>query len=71
MGEAVSVYISPKSGPHILGLPSSDILEIFNNKFHCKISVNWKLFLAYFISEVVLFSLMWLLMMVNEKRKTL
>lgn len=55
MGEAVSVYISPKSGPHILGLPSSDILEIFNNKISlqdiCKLEIISGLF--HFWSGVV------------------
>lgn len=71
MGEAVTVYISPQSGPLFLGLPFLDILEILSNKFPCKRCANGKLFLACnFISEV-LFSLMRVLMMVNEEKKTL
>lgn len=72
MGKAVTVYISPKFGPHFLGLRFLDILEVLSNKFHCKLCVNGKLFLGCcFISEAVLFSLMRFLMMLNEKKKTL
>lgn len=71
MGEAVIVYISPKSGPLFLGLPFLDILEILSNKSHCKISANGKLFLVCYFISVALFSLMRVLMMVNEEKKTL
>lgn len=66
MGEAVTVYIS------LFRTPLVRYFRNMSNKFHCKMCVSGKLYLCcYFISEVLLFSLMRFLIMVNGKKKTL